>query len=363
MKPNGLTASYRALQRRVALRPVGGRRSVPDYAISVRLLLPFLRVLQDHPRADPRSLEAIRSLDPEQRVPIAVAHELLAEAIARTNDPDLGLKAGRLVEIGDHGVLDYAVSLASTVADAIACAARYMRLLTDAMDYLLEVDGARAMVHMRNKVQLPRASADFQASATHTVHLLHPAREIPGLEWWFSHPRPPDLTEYERTFSPARLRFSMPSFGYCFDKGYLDERLPRRDSKLHRVIRNHGDTLLAALPPIDTFAEVVRRLIVADLGLRNPTLQRVASLLDTSTRTVARKLESEGVSFSNLLEELRRGLALRYLLSGEMRICDIGFMLGYAQVPPFYRAFRRWTGVTPTEYRRRHYAGEIDQRA
>jgi AraC-like DNA-binding protein len=69
-------------------------------------------------------------------------------------------------------------------------------------------------------------------------------------------------------------------------------------------------------------------------------------------RTLARRLQSEGTTFSALFDDLRRSLALRYLLRHDLRISEVVFMLGFSEVATFYRAFRRWTGQTPLEYRR-----------
>jgi AraC-like DNA-binding protein len=69
-------------------------------------------------------------------------------------------------------------------------------------------------------------------------------------------------------------------------------------------------------------------------------------------RTLARRLQSEGTTFSALFDDLRRGLALRYLLRSDLRISEVVFLLGFSEVATFYRAFRRWTGQTPVEYRR-----------
>ena len=81
------------------------------------------------------------------------------------------------------------------------------------------------------------------------------------------------------------------------------------------------------------------------------TLADVASALHLSERTLARKLEHEGTSFKNLLEDLRRRLALRYVGDSDLAFSEIAFLLGFSQVAAFHRAFKRWTDQTPLEYR------------
>ncbi|HEX3593894.1 MAG TPA: AraC family transcriptional regulator ligand-binding domain-containing protein, partial [Polyangiaceae bacterium] len=201
----------------------------PDLCISTRLLHPFIRTLADHPALSREDLDEVRALDPDGRIPLSRAHELLRRAVERTGDSDLGLRAGRYANNADYGVIHYAIRSAPTVHEAILAAQRFMRLLTDGMDYRLELDGDRALVRLDSRVPLPRASADYQASITHLLHLGTYAAHIPGLEWWFTHERPDDTSVYEATFAPAAVRFSAPAFGYCFDKAYLDRPLPHAD--------------------------------------------------------------------------------------------------------------------------------------
>lgn len=324
----------------------------PDLCISTRLLLPFARALANHPNITEDALNDIRALDPEGRISITRAHELLADAVEKTQDPDLGLKAGRHASPADYGVLHYAISSASTVEEAIQAAHRFMRLLTDAMDYWLDIDGDRALVRFDSKVPLPRAAADYQASMSHTLKLARSKAHLPGLEWWFQHDRPSDTSEYERTFAPAAVRFSAPAFGYVFDKAFLKAPLPQADANLNQIIRKHAELLLAELPRSRNLTDAVRELIIKELASGQPTAAQVADRLRMNQRTLARRLQSEGTSFSALFDDLRRGLALRYLLRSDLRISEVVFLLGFSEVATFYRAFRRWTGQTPVEYRR-----------
>jgi AraC-like DNA-binding protein len=327
-------------------------KSGPAYSISTRFLHPFARFLAEHPAFAADELDGIRQLDPDDRVPMGRAHDMLVIALDRTSDPDLGLKAGRCATSGDYGVLNYVVRSAATVEEAISVAQRFVRLLTDALDYRLELDGDRAIVRLDSKIPLPRAAVDYQASVTHTTQLAPFAGIIPNLEWWFPHDAPAEVGEYERTFAPARLRFSAPVLAYSFDATGLKAPLPSADPNLHQIVRKHAEHLLSELPRSRNLTESVRELIMQELASGQPTAAQVALRLRMNQRTLARRLQSEGTTFSALFDELRRGLALRYLLRADLRISEVVFLLGFSEVATFYRAFRRWTGQTPVEYRR-----------
>jgi AraC-like DNA-binding protein len=74
--------------------------------------------------------------------------------------------------------------------------------------------------------------------------------------------------------------------------------------------------------------------------------------LQVSPRTLERRLELEGTTFTRLLEEVREGLALRYVGGQDLPLCEVAMLLGFSQTTAFHRAFRRWTGQTPLQYRR-----------
>lgn len=129
----------------------------------MQLLRPFLRVLEEAGIAPIRSARA--EPDPDERLPVSVAHQLLTNAGELTGDEDLGLKAVQRVSFGDVGALDYVVASGGTIEEALKAAARYMRLVNDALDVELDARGGRACLRLENTVVLPRAAADFQLGA------------------------------------------------------------------------------------------------------------------------------------------------------------------------------------------------------
>jgi AraC-like DNA-binding protein len=320
---------------------------------SARLVRPFVRLLRGYPQIPQEGLDELEAFDPDTRVPIATIHELLAGAEFLTGDPDLGLKAARLIAPGDYGVLEYAARSAATWRGACDALWRYMRLVNDALCYSVQEEGELAQLRLDSKVALPRASADFQSAAFYvSVAYWWPDNFQPDLEVCFLHPRPADVSEYERTFPTGRLRFEAPFNGFVFPKEYLELPVQGADPHLHAVLRKHADAMLAELPRAQSLTERARDLVVKELAGGTPTLGHVARRLALSERTLARRLDEEGTTFKALLEDSRRRLSLRYVRESELAFGEIAFLLGFSQTAAFYRAFRRWTGQTPLEWRR-----------
>ena len=324
----------------------GTANGVPSY--SAALVRPFVAFLPSG--AAPGT--APPQLDLDDRVPISVAHELLRGLIEQTGDLDLGLKAGRTMSAGDVGVAGYAIRSAATVHDAIEVAARYIRLVNDGLELRLHHEGNRVILQWESMIVMPRAAEDFLMSAIYTSHMRMLLHDAPELECWFTYPEPSAMVEYERTFGTAKLRFVAPFAGYAFDSGHLQKPVEAADAKLHSVLRQHAEALLGDLPASRTFTDRVRHHLSSDLSHGRPAASKLARRLHMSARTLERRLEGEGTTFGAVLDDLRRRLALDHLGRRDVSLSEIAFLLGFSQVGAFHRAFKRWTGTTPFEYRR-----------
>lgn len=322
----------------------------PGY--SVRLLLPFARLLRGDPRVPAELLAPLEAMDPDDRLPVTAVHELLEGAIHLTNDPDLGLKAARQIRLGDYGAVEYAARSAPTWGEAAQLVGRYMGLLNGALRYSLHEEGEHALIQLQSTVAMPRAAVDFQSAAFHqSGTYLYPAGFEPIYEVWFTHAPPPDTNEYRDTFPWGTLRFDKPWNGFVVPRQYLSIPVPSADPQLHAVIRKHADAMLAELPRARSLTERVRDLLAQELSGGTPTARQIARKVAMSERSLARYLQEEGTTFSALLEDLRRRMALRYVRHSELSFSEITFLLGFSQAAAFFRAFRRWTGQTPREYR------------
>jgi len=318
----------------------------------MRLVHSFTRFLSTYPNYPADLLVDASATDPEQRIPATLAHRFLSDAVERTNDPALGLKAGCAVSLGDGGALDYAMSSAATVREALAVAARFVPLVNDALTLQLDSAEGRAFFRMDSRVVMPPAAEDFLVSAVYKNHMRVLANEAADLECWFLHAKPSDTAEYERMFVPAALRFGSPACGFAFRHDFLDTPLAKADPKLHDVLKKHAEMLLSEIPTASSVTDTVRNRLIRELPQGNANATHVAQQLHMSQRTLERKLASEGTTFKQLLDEMRRRLALEYVSTRNFGLSEIAFLLGFSQQAAFHRAFKRWTSQTPLEYRR-----------
>ena len=163
--------------------------------------------------------------------------------------------------------------------------------------------------------------------------------------------RPPDPQQHADFFK-TKVQYDSPSGEFVVSLDCWNRELPGSDQQLMKVLDEHARMLLAQRPLPDDFVGKVRQEIVRDLHGGEATRDSIAKRLNVSPRTMQRRLDEHGVTFADLLDEVRAELAKNKLIGSDLSLAEIGFLLGFSEQSSFTRAFKRWTGKTPLEYRR-----------
>jgi len=295
---------------------------------------------------------------PDARVPLETELALWREAARRTGDPLFGLRAAQAWRPGHLDVFDYVCRSAGTLRGATERVIRYNRLLHDIAEFRLEERGDEAhIVHrFRGELKGPtREAAEFTlASALLAACQWTGIASIRARRVGFMHLDTQGLAELRAFFGTHHIELGAPEGRLVFDRSVLDLPLVAADPALCAVLERHADALLAALPKVEGFLVRFRELVAEELRRGgNPTVASVAKRLHMSERSLHRRLASEGTSFRDEVDSMRRGLALRYLEESSLQIGEIAFLLGYSEPRAFHRAFKGWTGETPGTYRAR----------
>ncbi len=132
----------------------------------------------------------------------------------------------------------------------------------------------------------------------------------------------------------------------------MDLPIKTADSGLLKILERYCREILGRRPAAPTLVYQVRELIADLLTTGEPNIDTVAAALNMSSRTLERRLRAEGLAYRQVLDELRQQLAERYLADKRLGLAQITYLLGYSEPTAFNRAFRRWTGATPTQYRK-----------
>lgn len=300
---------------------------------------------------------AVDRLDePDARMTLADETTLWDRAALMTDDPCFGLKAATLLRPGTFDVLDYAVRTAPDLLGALQRLARYNRLVHDVAQF--DVREEDTQVHVRHGFETPGQRPSPQASDFTLASLLVVASQMSGqpvhaLAVHLDHAAPADTGPYRELFGVEPV-FGAGRNELVLDAGTLKQALPAADPALSRIVAAHADHLLARQGdrPGGRVGPQVRRLVAERLPQGLPTLTDLAGILHISERSLQRRLEEEGLSYSRLVDQVRKELALQYVGDRHLALGEVAYLLGFSEPSAFHRAFRRWTGATPTAARR-----------
>lgn len=328
--------------------------------LSLRLVTPFIRALAAA-HVPPRRLleqvgvEASLFEDPDGRIPHATAMLLLERGVEATRDEALGIHAAEHIRPGDFDALEYVARASGTLRGALQAVSRYVRLMHDATTFVHRKDaGDDESWTLTVSPPLTRASVEFAVATLIVTGRLVTGRDNLPKEVLFAHAAPRDATEHVRVLG-CPIRWDAPTTALVFARVQLERPFSHTSPILSATLEQHAERLLAELSTSRTYATRVREHLVAALQAGETSAQDIARRLRASERTLRRRLQEEGATFSDLLADVRRELSIRYLEDPSLSVDEIAFLLGFSTGSAFRRAFRRWTGVTPSEERARHH--------
>jgi AraC-like DNA-binding protein len=292
----------------------------------------------------------------DARLPAEIIFRAIDRAAELTGDECFCLNAAEAVPLGTIDVLDFAMRSSRTVGEALERATRYYALIDDRTELALEHDGDLARLAGRRKP----AAAPRRATELLFALLLQRGRQLTGREWplrevCFFRGAPADPSGHERYFG-APVRFGQPRNELVFDASWLSTPCLSHDDALATFFDRHAGSMLDRLSGDPTFLGKVRRAVTEGLAGGEPSLEATARRLSMSERTLQRRLQEGGTSHSELVEDVRRDLALRLLAERKRPIPEIAYLVGFCDTSTFYRAFKRWTGKPPATYRRTEVA-------
>lgn len=285
-----------------------------------------------------------------------VSHErvirLWQRAVEVTGNPDFGLTVSAMIPPGQFGVVEYAFRKSASVLDGFERVCRYFRIHHDVARWNLARDGGRVVLEhsLPGARTLPRAACDFVLCNFVRVCADATGKTIKPSEVWLDYAEPDDTGMLRERFGD-NLRFDTGRRALVYTEDAAAAPLTTAEPQLCSILDAHARELLASLPTISSFGDRVREILSEQLNGGNPTAQETARSLKMSVRTLHRRLADEDTSHKQLLAELRRELATRYLRDRGIAISEVAFLLGFSEPSAFHRAFRRWTGTTPAEFR------------
>lgn len=298
-----------------------------------------------------------------ERWPIDHITRLWRAAARLTQDAGFGLKAGALVGPASFNVVGFIVQSAATLRQALTVVQKYQTLISDGGRFqLLAGPQTSWLVYHPRQGDLafsPHQIEAVLAAVVSASRWITPQPLKPTLVR-FSHEAVGPLAGYREVFG-CPIEFTQAYSGLLIDNAVLDAPLPQANAQLARLHEQYAADQLQALAQQQGLDQTVRNWLHAQMkahpGPPAPTRTDAAAAFGLHERTLARRLQACGTHYADLLDAVRRDLALQQVGDTELPLREVAHALGFADISPFYRAFERWTGVPPARWRAQRVTG------
>jgi len=268
------------------------------------------------------------------------------------DDPCFGLKASALWHPSNFGALGYAILASHTLRAALERLDRYHRVISDEKFTKLDEteEGLRLTLLLGDeKRDIPERN-DAALALILSMCRVNYVEDLAPVSVTFTHPMPSCSARFFEYFRcPVLFDASANSLTLSIET--VDKRLPGSHPQLAEL---HDQIMIEYLARLDQehIPQQVKAIIVDQLPSGSVTDESVSRVMNMSSRKLQRQLESAGTTFNTLLNEIRQDLAKKYLREQQICMTEIAFLLGFSESSAFSRAFKRWMGVTPSEYRK-----------
>ena len=292
--------------------------------------------------------------DTNARVSDLVLDRVIVEAAEQSGDALFGVKEAKYFLPSHIGPLGFAWLASTTLQSALERLQRYVKVIHEkgqvAIDY--RQDELVVSIH----VDAPTAWA-YHRDTSQLAVLTRMCRFIYGDKWnpslvTIAHPPPADTSYYFEFFRCA-VKFNAEQNSVHFDKEQAEKRLSGSNKQLAQLNDHIVVRYLASRSKNDIINRV-KTAILENLGQGSVTETTIAEALHMSTRNLNRKLSAENTSFKALLLEIRTELASQYINDATLTLTEISYQLGFSEISSFSRAYKRWTGQSPSEARKDH---------
>ncbi|MCA9623199.1 MAG: AraC family transcriptional regulator ligand-binding domain-containing protein [Myxococcales bacterium] len=287
--------------------------------------------------------------DPERNL----AYDLIRAAVARSGDPGLPLTVGEAIPFGTFDVVDYLASSCDSVGTALDRIARYFGLISTNFRWVIDHDP-----------KLPSAALHCDATSDEERLLFMPFtlgvtfgrfRQLTVGGFRFAKVAlalpPPAQADTHRRFFGCPIAYDAEASTCWIPREVWDAPLERREPALRRLLERHAEAQLEQQRVDADPLAPIRNAIREQLTEGPPKLEEVARGVAMSARTLQRRIRDAGTTFQAVVEQERQCAARAYLADPRLGVADVAYLLGYSESSAFVRAFKRWTGSTPAQYR------------
>ncbi|GEM68826.1 hypothetical protein SMI01S_24320 [Sphingobacterium mizutaii NBRC 14946 = DSM 11724] len=267
-----------------------------------------------------------------------------------------GFHFGTSMQLAALGIVGQVIQMSSTVKDALKQACAMVHLLTDFYSLKLEEkDKTFTITFEKLDGHSDKATAQDQMGDFLLSFILY---EVKGLV--LENPLPIQASfptykkQYQKEYEAILGCHAKKSENYIleFKKKYLNTKIITANYEIQSLLIDKIGLLQNPSSLNGDLSKRIFNFLIANSFLFSLSIESVSGNFNISVRTLQRQLKQEGVSYLQIVEEVRKSLAINYITNSASSVKEISSILGYAESSAFVRAFKKWTGKTATEYRK-----------
>lgn len=289
---------------------------------------------------------------PDGYIPIETYLRIQEAAAEYTQDPYFGLHMGEYAEPGSWSILGYLMMNCKTLGQAFEKSGRYSRIIGNLIEGRVQLRFNKIIVIFDTPPHAPKMSRHcFESTFASSVRMMRTLTglELDPLEVTFIYPQPESTEEYDRVFR-CPVKFEQKHNSLTIDPSLVNTPILLPNPELLQYFENYAQRFLAEMDRQNEYTRAVTRIILSRLDNENLSIKQIAKEMSVSVRTLQNRLKAEGVVFSDLLQEVRERLAKKYL-SENYSVEEITYLLGFSEPSVFRRSFKKWSGITPRQFR------------
>ena len=291
------------------------------------------------------------------RVSVETTMAVWKSIVRQTNSEDIGLVSGSKIRLQLAGVLGYVMMNSPSLLVALEKLCLYQQLVASIIFCEIIQKGNLTRIEYTMQEEWKdsyRYTIDFTLSAL--IFMIKNCSVFPvsPIKVGFHFPKPANYNTYLELFELTEIEFGCSNSYITYSSSDLEEKVSGSDSTMFK----HFESILYIVKKehdsFNQYTRLVVKSIEKNLAAKTPRIEDIAQELALSVRALQINLKNEGTTFQSILNNIRKELSIAQLRNNELNITDVAFLTGHSDISVFSRNFKKWTGLTPSEYRKQH---------
>ena len=273
--------------------------------------------------------------------------------LEKCNDPTLGLTLGNRININQFGMLGYAILSCANLRQALKLGLKYHVLVDPAFTFEVNEEDDLTAIRLTSHIPVPsiyHLLSDVFLTNFISLGQFLTGQKIMPVRININRPKPEHAELYQSFFPSCPIHWDQPRIEMIIETKLLDAPTTLADEATAKMAESQCEEVLSRMGLREGIVVKVRRILLSNPG-HFPPIETVARQLATSTRTLSRSLQEVSTSYQNILDEVRKEMAIEYLKTSGLPIEEIAALIGHNDPSNFRKAFKRWTGQPPSYYR------------